>query len=184
MLVRKLNPGWNLNSFLNELCRIGDVLSINSGVAVPEAEAHRHEPPIPHDKVMVDTRKNNAELEDDKKQPVPPAGGGGEEHKGDEEQGVGHAEEVKDKKDDRVEEKPQAVVRKEEVDLGGGEVLSNEVMDKPVAEAGKKQEVPPLKKVEKLDSLAGNVVVVDNVGKGPEAAGKREYLSIFLFNCS
>ncbi|XP_076615574.1 putative sodium-coupled neutral amino acid transporter 10 isoform X2 [Chaetodon auriga] len=148
----------------------------DAGVAVPEGEAHRHEPPIPHDEVKVDTRKNNAELEEDKKQPVPPAGGGQEEPKRDEERG--HAVAV-----ERAEEKPkpaEVVVRKEEVDLGGGEVLSNEVVEKPVADA-----VPPLKKVEKLDPvkepLAGNVAAVeshagaekvDNVAKAPDAAGK------------
>ncbi|XP_044035686.1 putative sodium-coupled neutral amino acid transporter 10 isoform X3 [Siniperca chuatsi] len=156
----------------------------DAGVVVPEGEAHRHEPPIPHDEVMVDTRKNNAELEEDKKQPVAPVGGGEEEPKRNE----GHAVEVEDKKDHKVEEKPkpaEAVVRKEEVDLGGGEILSNEVLEKPDADAGKKQDVPPLKKVEKLDPvkdpLAGNVAMVvnqamvaqvDNMGKAPDAAGK------------
>ncbi|XP_038592095.1 putative sodium-coupled neutral amino acid transporter 10 isoform X1 [Micropterus salmoides] len=151
----------------------------DAGVAAPEGEAHRHEPPIPHDEVMVDTRKNNAELEEDKKQPVPPVGGGDEEPKRD----GGHAVEIEVEKDHKVEEKPkpeEAVVRKEEVDLGGGEILSNEVLEKLDADAGKKQDVPRPKEVEKLDSvkdpLAGNaaevVNQVHNVGKAPEAAGK------------
>uniref|UniRef100_A0A8C4H5B5 Solute carrier family 38 member 10 n=1 Tax=Dicentrarchus labrax TaxID=13489 RepID=A0A8C4H5B5_DICLA len=154
----------------------------DAGVAMPEGEAHRHEPPIPRDEVMVDTRKNNAELEEDKKQPVP---GGEEKPKVDEEQG--HAVEAKDKRDNKVEEKPkpaEAVVGKEGV------------LEKPVADAGKKQDVPPLKKIENpdhvKDPLAGNVAVVekqavvaqvDNVVKAPDAAGKREYLSLFLCNC-
>ncbi|XP_073345188.1 uncharacterized protein slc38a10 isoform X2 [Pagrus major] len=152
----------------------------DAGVAVPEAEAHRHEPPIPHDEVMVDQRKNNAELQEEKDQA--PAGGGEEEPKRNDNQG--QAVEV-NQKDGNVEEKPEAVVRKEEVDLGGGEVLSNEVLEKLDGDAGKKQEIPPLKKVEKLepgkDPLVGNVAVVenqavagkvDNVVKAPEAAGK------------
>ncbi|XP_069012015.1 solute carrier family 38 member 10 isoform X1 [Embiotoca jacksoni] len=147
-----------------------------AGVAVPEGEAHRHEPPIPHDKVMVDTRKNNAKLEENKKQPVPPAGGGEEEPRGDED----HAPNKDNKQDGKGDEKPAEGVRKEEVDLGGGEVLSNEVLDKPVGGAGEKPDVAPLKEVEKVNPAkgppAGNAAVVANqvaqVGKAPEAAGK------------
>lgn len=173
-----------------ELCTVNDVLPVYSGVAVPEAEAHRHEPPIPHDKVMVDTRKNNAELEEDKKQPV----GGGEDKLGrDEDDGLGHAVKVENKKGETVEEKPkpaEVVIKKED----GSEDLPNEVVENQVKEAGKKKDVPPLKEVEKLDPVKelGNVAEVekqpavvqaDKVGKAPEAVEKREYLSLFLFNC-
>ncbi len=42
----------------------------STGVAVPEGEAHRHEPPIPQDRVQIDELKNQEELEDEKKQPI------------------------------------------------------------------------------------------------------------------
>ncbi|XP_028286196.1 putative sodium-coupled neutral amino acid transporter 10 isoform X2 [Parambassis ranga] len=142
-----------------------------AGVAVPEGEAHRHEPPIPHDEVKVDTRKNDAELEEDKKQPVPPAGEVEEKPRKDEEQGLGNALKADDKKDIKLDEKP--AVRKEEVDLGGGELLSNEIMEKPVADVGKKDSAP-LKEVENA-AVAGNRAAaeqVNKVGKVPDAAGK------------
>uniref|UniRef100_A0AAX7UBW8 Amino acid transporter transmembrane domain-containing protein n=1 Tax=Astatotilapia calliptera TaxID=8154 RepID=A0AAX7UBW8_ASTCA len=118
----------------------------DAGVAVPEGEAHRHEPPIPHDKVMVDRRKNIAELKDENKQPV--AAEGVEENplRGNE-QDFENALKVENK-DDKVDEKPA-----KEEDLGGGEVLSNELVDKPVAEAGKKLEVAPLKEGENLNAV-------------------------------
>lgn len=163
------------SSLDSEPVRISVVVSVLPGVELPEGEAHRHEPPIPHDAVMVDKRKNNAELEENNKQP--------EEPKRDEVQGLGHAVVVEDKEDNTGEEKPKpgvAVVGKEEVDLGGGEARSNEVLEKPGAEADKKQDVPQLKEVENLDPVkdppAGNAAeVVNQVGKAPDAAEKREY---------
>uniref|UniRef100_A0A668A713 Solute carrier family 38 member 10 n=1 Tax=Myripristis murdjan TaxID=586833 RepID=A0A668A713_9TELE len=103
----------------------------DAGVAVPEGEAHRHEPPIPHDEVKIDTRKNNAELEDDKKQ--------SEEKEEPKEDGGQELVNKKKEETDEDKQKPAvAVVRKEEVDMGGGEVESNEILEKPVP--GKKQE--------------------------------------------
>lgn len=161
---------------------------------MPEGEAHRHEPPIPHDKVMVDKRKNIAELKDENNKPVALAEGGEEKPLRGNEQDFENALKVENK-DDKVDEKPA-----KEEDLGGGEVLSNELVDKPVAEAGKKLDVAPLKEGENLNAvkepLADNAGVVANqaaeanqdaaaqvhkVGKAADAAEKGEHFK--LFNC-
>ncbi|KAM4623751.1 solute carrier family 38 member 10 isoform 2-T2 [Polymixia lowei] len=133
----------------------------DAGVAVPEGEAHRHEPPIPHDEVQVDTRKNNAELQEDKKQPAPAAGGGGGAEKP--QGGVAEA------KEEKVEEKQKpAVVGKEEVHLDGGEVLSNEVADKPGQEEVEK--LAPVKEQPAENQVAA--VNGDDAAKAPDHAGK------------
>ncbi|XP_056153029.1 putative sodium-coupled neutral amino acid transporter 10 isoform X2 [Lampris incognitus] len=140
------------------------------GVAVPEGEEHRHEPPIPHDEVKVDTRKNNAELEDQNKPPAPPAEGEEKEYQ------------KQDEKEEKVEEKLKpvvALVRKEEVDMGVGQVLLEK--KGPEAEVGKKQDVRSLKDVDKLAPMndilavkAGEATQVDVAGKVLEAAAKHE----------
>ncbi|XP_014065245.1 putative sodium-coupled neutral amino acid transporter 10 isoform X3 [Salmo salar] len=145
--------------------------SPDAGVAVPDGEAHRHEPPIPHDEVQIEKRKNDAELEEEN-QPT----AGGEDSEG---QGVADQEEVNNKEGGE-EEKLPLLVKKE--DVGGAEVQSNEVLEKPDPGAGKKQEVPPLKQVEKLalvkEVLVGKDVMAEqalvDAAKAPEAAGKRE----------
>ncbi|XP_024243796.1 putative sodium-coupled neutral amino acid transporter 10 isoform X2 [Oncorhynchus tshawytscha] len=131
----------------------------DAGVAVPDGEAHRHEPPIPHDEVQIEKRKNDAELEEEKNQPA----AGGEE--GQSEGG----------------EKKDMVVKKEEVEEA--EAQFNEVLEKPDPGVGKKPEVLPLKEVEKLgpvkevlavkDMVAEQALVEDSA-KAPDAAGKRE----------
>lgn len=134
--------------------------SLPSGVAVPDGEAHRHEPPIPHDEVQIEKRKNDAELEEEKNQPA----AGGEE--GQSEGG----------------EKEEVVAKKEEVEKAA--VQFNEVLEKPDPGVGKKQEVLPLKEVEKLGTVKEVLAVKDMVAeqaliedsaKAPDAAGKRAY---------
>ncbi|XP_035657160.1 putative sodium-coupled neutral amino acid transporter 10 isoform X1 [Oncorhynchus keta] len=131
----------------------------DAGVAVPDGEAHRHEPPIPHDEVQIEKRKNDAELEEEKNQPA----AGREE--GQSEGG----------------EKKEVVVKKEEVEEA--EAQFNEVLEKPDPGVGKKQEVLPLKEVEKLEpvkevlavkDMVAEQALVDDSAKAPDAAGKRE----------
>ncbi|XP_058649154.1 putative sodium-coupled neutral amino acid transporter 10 isoform X3 [Onychostoma macrolepis] len=100
-----------------------------AGVAVPEGEAHRHEPPIPHDRVQIDEIKNQEELEDEKKQPIVveeekklPAR---EEEELLAEQGAGQAQEVEAVKEEESKEK-DAVKR----DVDQDQHAVNEVLDK------------------------------------------------------
>lgn len=122
------------------------------GVVVPEAEAHRHEPPNPHDKVKVDTKKNDEELQVNRQPVNPESQPNGE---------LEHAGDSQDKKEEKAEEKQkpaEAIIGKEEVNLGGGDKLSNEILEKP--DGLMKQDPNQLKDVVKRDSvkepLAGN----------------------------
>ncbi|XP_028975837.2 putative sodium-coupled neutral amino acid transporter 10 isoform X3 [Esox lucius] len=148
----------------------------DAGVAVPDGEAHRHEPPIPHDEVQIEERKNNAELEEEQKQPA-----AGEQEGQYEGQGApDQKEQEMINKDGRQKEKFSQVVKREEV-----AVQSNEVLEKPEPEAGKNQ-VPSLKEVEKPDPVkeerAGKDVVADqalvDVTKAPEAVERPELAAI------
>lgn len=161
---------------------------------MPEGEAHRHEPPIPHDEVKVDMRKDNAELEEDRKQPNPPAAGAGQEPNRD---GQAPAVEAENNQNNMVEENPKPVEvavkrKKEEVDVDGGKVLSNEVLEK--RDAGENHNVPQLKdKVDPVkEAVAGNAASLENqaaakqagnAARGPDAAGNGECFLLFL-SCS
>uniref|UniRef100_A0A8C6THD7 Solute carrier family 38 member 10 n=1 Tax=Neogobius melanostomus TaxID=47308 RepID=A0A8C6THD7_9GOBI len=79
-----------------------------AGVVEPEAEAHRHEPPIPHDEVIVDQRKSAEELQEAKQQnPAEPEAESQNESK--------QQVEIVDKKEVKAEEQKPAedLVKKE-----------------------------------------------------------------------
>lgn len=103
----------------------------DAGVAVPNVEAHRHEPPIPHDRVHVDQIKNQEELEEEKKQPVIDEEEkkqlAGKEEELLAEQGAGQAQEVGQESIKEKEPKKQEAVKKGDEDQHAG----NEVLDKP-----------------------------------------------------
>lgn len=154
---------------------------------MPEGEAHRHEPPIPHDEVKVDMRKNNAELEEERNQLNLPAAGEGQ---GPNKDGQAPAIELDNILNNKVEEKPKPGVflKKEDVELVGGEALSNEVLEKRAA--GEKQNVQQLKdKVDPVkEVVVGNVASsenqaaakqVGNAARGPDAAGNGECFLLF-----
>ncbi|XP_017273922.1 putative sodium-coupled neutral amino acid transporter 10 isoform X2 [Kryptolebias marmoratus] len=136
----------------------------DAGVALPEGEAHRHEPPIPHDDVQVDSRKNKAELEEEKKEA--PAKSAEEEPNRPEEQEL--APKVEDGDGDKAEgDRAEAAVRNEQ-EKPGGRVVSNKVLEKAAVEDGKKEDGAPLKEAEKLDPVkdAENAAVEGNQAAG------------------
>uniref|UniRef100_A0A8C8DYD2 Solute carrier family 38 member 10 n=1 Tax=Oryzias sinensis TaxID=183150 RepID=A0A8C8DYD2_9TELE len=91
----------------------------DAGVAVPEGDAHRHEPPIPHDKVQVDSRKNDEELAEDKKQQQPPLPEGGVQEGVHMEENVGNPPKAADKDDKRDDRAVQAAVEKDKMEPDG-----------------------------------------------------------------
>ncbi|XP_048025814.1 putative sodium-coupled neutral amino acid transporter 10 isoform X2 [Megalobrama amblycephala] len=115
-----------------------------AGVAVPEGEAHRHEPPIPHDRVQIDEIKNQEELEEEKKQPVAveeenklPAR---EEEELLAEQGAGQAQEVGEESIKEESKEKEDMVKRA---VNQDQHAANEVLDKA-------ENPEDLKKVEPL----------------------------------
>ncbi|XP_038156275.1 putative sodium-coupled neutral amino acid transporter 10 isoform X2 [Cyprinodon tularosa] len=105
--------------------------------AVPEGEDHRHEPPIPEDEVRAESGKNNVKPEEEKKQ--------AEEDVKEEPQRkeLGPAPKAEDRKDENVEAKPAGAAEgKEKEGKVGGQVASNEVLEKHVGELGKQDSAP------------------------------------------
>ncbi|XP_052425974.1 putative sodium-coupled neutral amino acid transporter 10 isoform X2 [Carassius gibelio] len=153
-----------------------------AGVAVPEGEAHRHEPPIPHDRVQIDENKNQEELEDEKKQPIVveeekklPAR---EEEELLAEQGAGQAQEVEAVKEEGSKEK-DAVKR----DVHQDQHAVNEVLDKvknpedlkkvePVVVHKEPDNLPELKERQNANE-APREKKTEELDKAPEPQGEK-----------
>ncbi|KAM9463169.1 solute carrier family 38 member 10 isoform 2-T2 [Clarias gariepinus] len=108
-------------------------------VAVPDGEAHRHEPPIPHDEVQIEKRKNQQELDEEKKN-VPEEGDMAE-------QGAGQQQDVTQDRVNEVNIKKHDIAK-----IPAAEDLANEILGKvkeqkqPVVVVHKSEEQPPLVK--------------------------------------
>ena len=144
---------------------IGLCVAPPPGVAVADGEAHRHEPPIPHDKVLVDQKKDQNELREEEEEP-----------------GAGQAQEAPNKGGEEGAE-PQG--KKEAVHVAE-KAEANEVIEKPAAANEEKDGAgagpPHYKDVDnhlpEKEVHAGKVeehVVVKEPEQVPEQpAGKRE----------
>lgn len=114
---------------------------------------------------MVDSRKNEAELEEEKKER--PAKSVDEEPNKVEKPKL--ALKMEDVKEEKVEEKHAGAAGRNEQENPGGHVMSNEELKKVFAEQDKKDGAPP-KEVEKLNpgKDAENAAVVANQAAGAQ----------------
>lgn len=141
-------------------------------IAVPDGEAHRHEPPIPHDEVHIEKRKNQQERDDEKNQDE------GKEEEELAEQGAGQQQEVAqdDVKNEEVHKK-QDVAK-----IHVAQDQANEIHEK--VEEQKQPVVVVHKPVESLetDPEAENRLPADKKSKESDKKAaesekvKREYL--------
>lgn len=153
----------------------------STGVAVPEGEAHRHEPPIPQDRVQIDELKNQEELEDEKKQPIVveeekklPAR---EEEELLAEQGAGQAQEVEAVKEEESKEKEDVVKR----DVDQDQHAVNEVLDKAKNPEDLKKFEPLVKEPDNLPEVkeqhdeneAPREKKPEEMDKAPEPQGEK-----------
>ncbi|XP_052467751.1 putative sodium-coupled neutral amino acid transporter 10 isoform X3 [Carassius gibelio] len=153
-----------------------------AGVAVPEGEAHRHEPPNPHDRVQIEEIKNLQELEDENKQPIVVEGEkklpAGEEEELLAEQGAGQAQEAEAVKEEETKEKEDMVKRAVDQD----QHAVNEVLDKaknpedlkkvePLV-VDKQPEVPEVKE-QHDENEAAQEKKPEEMDKAPELQGEK-----------
>ncbi|KAF5906398.1 putative sodium-coupled neutral amino acid transporter 10 isoform X1, partial [Clarias magur] len=134
-------------------------------VAVPDVEAHRHEPPIPHDEVQIEKRKNQQELDEEKKQDA-------EKEEGDvAEQGAGQQQDVTQDRVNEVNIKKHDIAK-----IPAAEDLASEIHGKveeqkqPVVVVHKSEEQPPLvKEPEAEDRLPADKKSEDSDKEAAEA---------------
>lgn len=137
---------------------------------MPDGEAHRHEPPIPHDEVQIEKRKNQQELDEDKNKIV-----GNEEELA--EHGAGQQQEVtQDRVKNEVMHKNQDVEK-----IHVAEDLANEVHEKVQEQKQPEVVVVEHKSVEQLSLVkeqeAENRLAVDKKsGESDKKAAESESL--------